>query len=69
MTVVALSTHEWFAAAGGGILIGIAASALLVFNGRIAGVSGIVTGIFSGDGAKHCGVCSSWPGSWPGDFF
>jgi uncharacterized membrane protein YedE/YeeE len=31
----------------GGALIGLAASLLLLFNGRIAGVSGIVGGIFS----------------------
>jgi uncharacterized membrane protein YedE/YeeE len=29
----------------GGVLIGIAAAALLLFNGRIAGVSGIVAGL------------------------
>jgi hypothetical protein len=31
----------------GGALIGLAASLLLLFNGRIAGISGIVGGIFS----------------------
>ena len=31
----------------GGILIGLSASALLVFNGKIAGVSGIVGGLVS----------------------
>lgn len=30
---------------GGGILIGIAASCLVLFNGRIAGISGIVAGL------------------------
>lgn len=31
----------------GGILIGFSASALLLFNGKIAGISGIVGGLFS----------------------
>jgi uncharacterized membrane protein YedE/YeeE len=31
----------------GGMLIGLSASALLLFNGKIAGVSGIVGGLFS----------------------
>ncbi len=31
----------------GGILIGLSASAMLFFNGKIAGISGIVAGIFS----------------------
>lgn len=33
----------------GGILIGIAATLLILFNGRIAGVSGILGGLFSAD--------------------
>ncbi|HEX2727410.1 MAG TPA: YeeE/YedE family protein [Beijerinckiaceae bacterium] len=32
---------------GGGILIGVAAAMLLLFNGRIAGVSGIVGGLLA----------------------
>lgn len=32
----------------GGILIGISASILMLLNGRIAGISGIVSGIFNG---------------------
>lgn len=31
----------------GGILIGLSASAMLLFNGKIAGISGIVSGILS----------------------
>jgi uncharacterized membrane protein YedE/YeeE len=31
----------------GGILIGLSASALLLFNGKIAGISGIVSGLLS----------------------
>lgn len=34
-----------FSAWAGGVLIGLAATALLLFNGRIAGVSGIVNGL------------------------
>lgn len=33
----------------GGVLIGLAAAGLLYFNGRIAGVSGILEGLFEGD--------------------
>ena len=32
----------------GGLLIGLAAAILLVFNGRLAGVSGIFSGLFLG---------------------
>lgn len=33
----------------GGILIGLAAAVLILFNGRVAGISGIVRGIFFGE--------------------
>ena len=33
----------------GGVLIGVAASILILFNGRVAGISGIVRGIFFGE--------------------
>jgi hypothetical protein len=33
-------------AAGGGLLIGLAAAVLVLFNGRIAGISGILGGLF-----------------------
>lgn len=36
---------EWIRALAGGVLIGASASMLLVFNGRIAGVSGVVAGV------------------------
>lgn len=39
-----MATFNWIAALGGGILIGISATLLLAFNGRIAGISGIVNG-------------------------
>jgi uncharacterized membrane protein YedE/YeeE len=43
-------TIDWFnftpwTALGGGLLIGIAAAAFLMFNGRIAGISGILGGL------------------------
>jgi uncharacterized membrane protein YedE/YeeE len=47
MSVVPLSTAAVGAALLGGALIGAAASILLVINGRIAGISGILAGIFS----------------------
>ena len=34
-------------ALAGGVLIGLSATLLLLFNGRIAGISGIVNGLFS----------------------
>ena len=33
----------------GGVLIGISATILILFNGRVAGISGIVRGIFFGE--------------------
>lgn len=36
----------------GGALIGLGATALLLGNGRIAGVGGVVGGLFMGDGAR-----------------
>jgi uncharacterized protein len=38
-----------FSAFSGGILIGLAATLLLLFNGRIAGVSGIMGGMMNSD--------------------
>ena len=38
-----------YSALAGGVLIGLSASLLLWFNGRIAGISGIARGLFSGD--------------------
>ncbi len=40
------SFTPWHAATGG-VLIGVAAAILLLFNGRIAGVSGIVAGLLN----------------------
>ena len=38
---------NWLAAIGGGVLIGCSATLLLLFNGRIAGISGIVASLVS----------------------
>lgn len=38
-----------YSALGGGVLIGLSASLLLLFNGRIAGISGIARGLMSRD--------------------
>lgn len=39
--------HDWMMALIGGVLIGISASILLLFNGRVAGISGIISGLLS----------------------
>lgn len=39
-----MAEFNWFTALIGGILIGISATLLLAFNGRIAGISGIING-------------------------
>jgi len=44
MTIDTLHFTPWSALAGG-LLIGIAAAALILFNGRIAGISGIAGGL------------------------
>ncbi|HSY28186.1 MAG TPA: YeeE/YedE thiosulfate transporter family protein [Burkholderiaceae bacterium] len=49
-------TIDWFqftpySALFGGALIGLAASLLILFNGRIAGISGIVGGLFKPNGS------------------
>ncbi|HIF51385.1 MAG TPA: YeeE/YedE family protein [Thiotrichaceae bacterium] len=36
-----------YSALAGGVLLGISASLLLLFNGRIAGISGILSGVFT----------------------
>ena len=42
---IAWSSFTPWAALAGGVLIGLAAAMLLLFNGRIAGISGIVGGL------------------------
>lgn len=39
--------HPWALAALGGALIGLAATLLLLFNGRIAGITGIAAGLLT----------------------
>ncbi len=46
---------EWIWGLGGGLLIGLAASGYLLFNGRIMGISGIFGGLLDGTGRD------SWP--------
>lgn len=41
-----IDTGAWALAGFGGVLIGLASVALLYFNGRIAGISGITDGVF-----------------------
>ena len=42
---VVVEPQIWLRALAGGAMIGLAASALLLFNGRIAGISGILGGL------------------------
>jgi len=44
---IAWSEFTPWSALGGGVLIGIGVSVLLLFNGRIAGISGIIGGLAS----------------------
>ena len=37
--------HPWFLSLLGGVLIGLSAAVLLLFNGRVAGISGIAFGL------------------------
>jgi uncharacterized membrane protein YedE/YeeE len=47
-----MSTHSLLASLGGGFIIGLAATLLLFFKGRIAGISHIVAGLWSLDLAE-----------------
>lgn len=42
---VLIDVDSWLRAAAGGLLIGLAAAVMIVFNGRIAGVSGVLGGL------------------------
>lgn len=42
---VLIDPDSWLRAAGGGLLIGLAAALMIIFNGRIAGVSGVLGGL------------------------
>ncbi|MGB3534652.1 MAG: YeeE/YedE thiosulfate transporter family protein [Microcoleaceae cyanobacterium] len=44
---------NWISALLGGILIGISATMMLAFNGRIAGMSGIINGAIWGDARQN----------------
>ncbi len=40
-----IDTQAWLRASAGGLLIGLAAGLMIVFNGRIAGISGVLGGL------------------------
>lgn len=46
---------DWLWGLGGGLLIGLAASAYLLVNGRIMGISGILGGLVDGSGRGDLG--------------
>ncbi len=48
-----MTTADFFNALAGGALIGLAAALLLVLNGRIAGVSGIINGAVEETGGER----------------
>ena len=52
MQLDALHFTPWLSLAGG-LLIGLAAAWLVAFNGRIAGISGIVGGLFTAGAAER----------------
>ncbi|HHY6928968.1 TPA: YeeE/YedE family protein [Burkholderia ambifaria] len=52
MQLDALHFTPWLSL-GGGVLIGLAAAWLVAFNGRIAGISGIVGGLFTAGAAER----------------
>ncbi|KML59705.1 YeeE/YedE [Burkholderia cepacia] len=52
MQIDALHVTPWLSLAGG-VLIGLAAAWLIAFNGRIAGISGIVGGLFTASAGER----------------
>lgn len=46
---------EWIAGLIGGLMIGLAASAFLLLNGRIMGASGLLGGLIDGSGRANAG--------------
>jgi len=42
---VVIEPQAWLRASAGGVLIGLAAGLMMVFNGRIAGISGVLGGL------------------------
>lgn len=45
---IVVDVDSWMRAALGGAMIGLAAAVLFIFNGRIAGISGVLGGLLSG---------------------
>jgi uncharacterized membrane protein YedE/YeeE len=60
MTIAGNMFTPWPALAGGG-LIGIAAAMLVLLNGRIAGISGVIGGLFVDWGSAA--FCLAWAGA------
>ncbi len=50
--MIAWSSFTPLSALAGGVLIGVAAALLLAFNGRIAGISGMLGGLLEGAEGK-----------------
>lgn len=42
---VLVDIDSWLRAAGGGLMIGVAAGLMIIFNGRVAGISGVLGGL------------------------
>lgn len=51
-----MQLEGWLAGLLGGALIGLAAAMMMLFHGRIAGISGIVGGLLTGDRSLWRGV-------------
>lgn len=63
-------TIDWnaftpYTALGGGVLIGLASAWLILMNGRIAGISGILGGCLTRPRATAAGERRSYSGYWP----
>ena len=56
--------HPLFASVLGGVLIGLSAALLLLFNGRIAGISGIFGGLLRLERGDRAGELPSPSGWW-----
>ncbi len=48
-----VENYDWISALIGGVLIGLSASLLLLFKGKIFGVTGIMAGAFFGSGSDR----------------
>ena len=55
-----MSNFTPFASLAGGILIGLSAAAMLLFNGKVAGISGILAGILRPVKSDTPGAYALW---------